>query len=380
LEIGILRELYQNHPQLLAGKSVLSKTGENLYLEGLIGSSISLALAALFESGKRDFVLVHEDAELAGYLYHDLVQLLGSEKVFYYPASFKRALKYGRNDPGNTILRTEALTALRQEESIVVVTYPDALLEKVVSTEELKQNTLTLHKGEHIDNAFVIELLQTFGFERVDYVYEPGQFAVRGSLIDVYSWSHELPYRIDFFGDEVESIRSFDIENQLSNEHADSIKIVPFADQGSQNQVAFTDYLNADALLGFSDFDYACGKLRILAEEPGDTPLDRLLTDTDFQHAAQKHSWVEFGRKAYSNKHTTLNFQTSPQDQFGKNFDFVSQAFQRYTELGYQLFVLSDSPKQIERLKQSSRTARNINISIPSRKPCTKDSWTMTCI
>jgi len=351
LEIGILRELYQNHPQLLAGKLVLSKTGENLYLDGLIGSAVSLGLAALFDTGKRDFVIVHEDAELAGYMYHDLVQLLGAEKVFYYPSSFKRALKYGRNDPGNTILRTEALTALRQNEGIVVVTYPDALLEKVVSTEELKQNTLTLHKGEHIDNAFVIELLQTFGFERVDYVYEPGQFAVRGSLIDVYSWSHELPYRIDFFGDEVESIRSFDIENQLSNEHAESIKIVPFTDQGSSNLVSFTDYLNANAILGFSDFDYACGKLRILAEEPGDTPLDRLITDIDFQEAAQKHSWVEFGRKVFSRKHTTLSFQTSPQDQFGKNFDFVSQAFQRYTELGYQLYVLSDSPKQIERLQ-----------------------------
>jgi len=351
LEIGYLRQLYQKHPQLNAGKLVLSETGDSLFLDGLSGSTVSLSLATLQQEVKRDFVLVHENAELAGYLYHDMVQLLGPENVFYYPASFKRALKYGRNDPGNTILRTEALSALRQNQCIVVVTYPDALLEKVLPVGELNEKTLDLHIGEHIDNAFVIELLQTFGFERVDYVYEPGQFSVRGSLIDVYSWSHELPYRIDFFGDEVESIRAFDIENQLSKEQVESIRIIPFTNEDQGLSVSFTDYLNDKAILAFSDFEYTCAKLKQLAEEATEIPAEKLLDGTEFSLKAKAFQWIEFGRRAFRPKHSVLTFNTSPQDIFGKNFDFVSQAFKRYTEMGYTLCILSDSPKQIERLQ-----------------------------
>jgi transcription-repair coupling factor (superfamily II helicase) len=351
LEISILRQLYQKHPQRIAGGVVLSETKENLFLDGLSGSTVSLVLSALHEECKRNFVLMHEDAEMAGYLYHDMVQLLGPEKVFYYPASFKRALKYGRNDPGNTILRTEALSALRQTQDIVLVTYPEALLEKVVAMGELNDKTLDLHAGERIDNNFVIELLYTFGFERVDYVYEPGQYAVRGSLIDIYSWSHELPYRIDFFGDEVESIRTFDIENQLSKEQVDFIRIIPYTSDTSDHLVPFTDYLNKKTVLAFSDFEFACAKIRQLGDDTGDVPIGQLLNADDFMQAAKTFQWIEFGRKAFSPNHFTCTFNTSPQDLFGKNFELVSQAFQRYLDMGYQLYVLSDSPKQIERLQ-----------------------------
>ena len=308
-------------------------------------------MANFFTNGQRDLVLIHEDPELAGYLYHDLIQLLGNEKVFYFPASFKRALKYGKDDPGNTILRTEVLQALSQPEAVVVVTYPDALLEKVIPTTELKKSTLELNKGERIDNAFVIDLLHTFGFERVDYVYEPGQFAVRGSLIDVYSWNHELPCRIDFFGDEVESIRSFEIENQLSTEQLDRFKIVPFTNKDAKGQVPFTAYLKPDTLLGFSDYDFACGRLRILLDDCGSTDINQLLTIEDFVEGTAKQQWIEFGNKAFSSKHSVLEFNTSAQEQFGKNFEFVSQAFHRYFDMDYSLFVLSDSSKQIDRLK-----------------------------
>jgi len=351
LEIGNLRQLYQKHPQLNAGKLVLSETNDSLFLDGLTGSTVGLSLAELFEGTTRDFVLVQDDAELAGYLYHDMVQLLGPEKVFYYPASFKRSLKYGRNDPGNTILRTEALSALRQNRNIVLVTYPDALLEKVVAVGELNEKTLDLHTGEQIDTRFVIELLSTFGFERVDYVYEPGQFSVRGSLIDVYSWSHELPYRIDFFGDEVESIRTFDIENQLSKEQVSEIHIIPFTSEEKEMVVPFTDYLQKEAILAFSDFSYTCAKLRQLAEDVTDLSEDKLLNDIEFAHKARAFQWIEFGRKANSHKHATLSFTTSPQDVFNKNFELVSQAFHRYTDMGYEIYILSDSPKQIERLQ-----------------------------
>lgn len=351
MEIGNLQQLYQKHPQLNAGKLVLSETGDSLYLNGLIGSTVSLSLATFFQESKRDFVLIQEDAELAGYLYHDMVQLIGTENVFYYPASFKRSLKYGKNDPGNTILRTEALSALLKPQNIVVVTYPDAWMEKVVAVGELNDKTLDLHKGERIDNAFVIELLQTFGFERVDYVYEPGQFSVRGSLIDVYSWSNELPYRIDFFGDEVESIRTFDIENQLSKEQITSICIIPFTNEEGNATVPFSNYLKKNTILAFSDFEFVCSKLNQLVQEATEIPAEKLLDGVAFNLCAKEFQWIEFGRKANSLRHTVLNFNTSPQDIFGKNFDFVSQAFQNYQDRGYTLYILSDSPKQIERLK-----------------------------
>jgi len=351
LEIGNLRQLYQKHPQLNAGKLVLSETSDSLFLDGLTGSTVGLSLAHLFEETERDFVLIQDDAELAGYLYHDMVQLLGTDTVYYYPASFKRSLKYGRNDPGNTILRTEALSALRQKRKIVVVTYPDALLEKVVAVGELNEKTLDLHTGEQIDNAFVIELLLTFGFDRVDYVYEPGQFSVRGSLIDVYSWSHELPYRIDFFGDEVESIRTFEIENQLSKEQVTEIHIIPFTSEENEMAVPFTEYLHENSILAFSDFNYTCAKLKQLADDATEIPKEKLLNDIEFSLKSKAFQWIEFGRKAHSHKHSTLAFSTSPQDVFNKNFELVSQAFHRYTERGYQIFILSDSIKQIERLQ-----------------------------
>ncbi len=351
MELSQLYALYKTHPQLLAGRLLLSKSGENLFLKGLSGSIAALALTSLIEEGSRSMVVIHEDAEMAGYMYHDLVQLHGEDRVLFYPASFKRALKYGRNDPGNTILRTEVLQALQQDKGILVVTYPDALLEKVVLKSDLKKNTLSVKSGERIDNAFVIELLHTFGFERVDYVYEPGQFAVRGSLIDVYSWNHEQPCRIDFFGDEVESIRYFEIESQLSAQSLDEFRIVPFTNNDNQELASFLEYLKPTDILSFSDYDFAVGRLRMLLDEPGDTPVNKLLDWRDFEAAATKHTWIEFGKKAFHPKHTVLTFETAPQDVFGKNFEFVSEAFHRYTERGYQLFVLSDSIKQIERLR-----------------------------
>lgn len=351
MELIQLRELYDRCPQLNVARSLMSKPNENLHLYGLCGSSASLVLASLFHSDSKNMVIIQDDLETAGYLYHDLVQLLGEQTVNFYPSSFKRSIRLGRNDAGNTILRTEALQALRQDTPCVVVTYPDALLEKVVSPDELKTKTIAIHKGELLDNAFVIELLQEYGFERVDYVYEPGQFATRGSLIDVYSWSHELPFRIDFFGDEVESIRTFNIESQLSVENYEEIKIVPFSENQNNDLCFLFNYLKPEDLLCFSDFEYTIGKINILLEDTGDKSPDKLMTPEAFIEETSHFRWVEFGRKSVGNKSVKITFDTSPQDVFGKNFEFVSQSFQKYLDNNYQLCVLSDSEKQVERLK-----------------------------
>ena len=227
-------------------------------LSGLQGSSAPLVFAALAVKAPQvlnvPYVFVLDDEEEAGYFYHDLTRLLGEQQVLFFPSSYKRAIKFGQRNPGQEILRTEVLSRFidhspltidhsTSEEmsantkgqdsmfnvqcSMYIVTYPQALCELVVTREKLSEQTLTLGVGERVDIMFVQETLLAFGFQRTDYVYEPGQFAVRGSIIDVYSFSCELPYRIDFFGDEVDSIRTFEVHSQLSRDRQESITIVP---------------------------------------------------------------------------------------------------------------------------------------------------------
>lgn len=351
MEIHSLIQLYKKHPQLKAGLKLLSESETNLWLSGLNGSSTSICLAALSSDYIENFVIVADDEESAGYMYQDLVQLIGNDVVFFYPPGFRRSLKYGRNDPGNSILRTEALNALRSEKQSIIVTYPEGLLEKVIPREELSDKTLEINTGEKIDTSFVIELLTEFGFERVDYVYEPGQFSVRGSLIDVYSWSNELPYRIDFFGDEVESIRTFEIENQLSKSKIEKIRIIPYTESLEVEKVSFISWLDKKSVLCFNDFGYAVSKLDQISVDTSNTPLINLTDSESFKREALDLRWIEYGKRSVRSENAVLKFNTSPQDIFGKNFDFVSQTFQKYRSEGYELYILSDSTKQIERLK-----------------------------
>ena len=229
MEVQELLKLYAAHPQVTALDTLLKNdTSRNIILKGLNGSGPAMTIASLFTKGRGSYVCVLNDQEEAGYFYHDLMQLTASNEVYFFPSAYRRAIKYGHVDPANEILRTEVLSRLQDPDaSFVIVTYPDALAERVVAREVLKENTLKISVGEKLDNMFVSDVLDEYGFEQVDYVYEPGQYALRGSILDVFSFSNEFPYRIDFFGDEVETIRTFDVETQLSKEKLDSIYIVP---------------------------------------------------------------------------------------------------------------------------------------------------------
>ena len=224
-----LQQLYATHPNVEGMCKLLKDDSvRHLYCSGLCASAASLFSSVLVQRAECPFVFILGDLEEAGYFYHDLTQILGTGQVLFFPSSFRRAIKYGQKDAANEILRTEVLSRLQKgEEGLCVVTYPDALAEKVVSRKELGDKTLKLHVGEKVDMDFVTEVLRSYGFEYVDYVYEPGQYAVRGSIIDVFSFSSEFPFRIDFFGDEVESIRTFEVESQLSKEKKEEIVIVP---------------------------------------------------------------------------------------------------------------------------------------------------------
>lgn len=306
---------------------------------------------------------VLNDLEEAGYFYHDLVQLTGGDGIYFFPSAYRRAIKYGHVDPANEILRTEVLSTLQDPTApFVIVTYPDALAEKVISREVLKENTLKISVGEKLDNMFVSDVLDEYGFEQVDYVYEPGQYAMRGSILDVFSFSYEFPYRIDFFGNEVETIRSFDVETQLSKEKLDSIYIVPEMTKGNRTNSSLLDSLPSGTLLASKDLAWVKERIgSIWNEEPiiGDEESfadieqmrAKLVTGEDFLRAALGFCRLHFGTRPTGTADATLEFRMEAQPIYHKNFDLVSKSFHKYLEEGYTLYILSDVEKQAARIR-----------------------------
>ena len=368
-----LQELYAAHPHVARMEQLLKDSSfQHIYCSGLCASAASLYSSVLVQRAECPFVFILGDLETAGYFYHDLRQVLGDEQVLFFPSSFRRAIKYGQKDAANEILRTEVLSRLQKQESkCCIVTYPNALAEKVVSCKELDEKTLKLHVGEQVDPVFVAEVLHSYGFERVDYVYEPGQYAVRGSIIDVFSFSSEYPFRIDFFGDEVDSIRIFEVESQLSKERREQVVIVPdlsrsLEQKGAGGMVSFLDFLSADTVLAMRDFFWLKERIDVVyeeslspqavaareAEENGAISLDgKLMDGTSFVQETLRFRRLEFGNQPTGTPDVSLSFSTAMQPIFHKNFDMVARCFQDYVEKQYQIYICSDSTKQTDRIR-----------------------------
>ena len=364
MEIQDLLKLYTAHPQIAALHALLQRDNvRNLSLKGLNGSGAAMTVAALFTKDKGHCVCILNDLEEAGYFYHDLVQLTGGEGIYFFPSAYRRAIKYGHIDPANEILRTEVLSMLQEADApFIIVTYPDALAEKVIARDLLKENTLKISVGEKLDNMFVSDVLDEYGFEHVDYVYEPGQYAMRGSILDVFSFSYEFPYRIDFFGDEVETIRSFDVETQLSKEKLDSIYIVPEIAKRQQSNVSLLDSLPSSTSLICKDLAWAKERIdSIWNEEPivGDEESfpdmeqmrKKLITGEIFLHTALDFRRIHIGSRVTGTPDATLNFSTEVQPIYHKNFDLVSESFRKYLDDGYTIYILSDVEKQASRIR-----------------------------
>ena len=337
---------------------------------------------------KRSVLFVLDDADEAGYFYHDLTQMLGQESVFFFPSSYRRAVKYGQRDAANEILRTEVLARLSAGNPIFIVSYPDALAELVVSKQHLDEKILKLSVGQQIPQVDVVHQLRDFKLQEVDYVYEPGQFAVRGSIIDVYSYSCEFPFRIDFFGDEIDTIRTFSIEDQLSKDKRESIEVVPELATGQTVKQCFLQFLNPSALVVMKDYTYLHDCIekiyndgfstQSLTEQlEGVTEMEaerirqemkkelNLVSATDFQHALCEHVRVEFGKmaegvlarkqdqlaEAKGHSNAVISFDMAPQPLFHKNFQLLAQTLEDYQLKGYTLYILADSQKQQQRLK-----------------------------
>lgn len=368
MTITELQHQYASHPNVAALNRLLKDASvKHIYCGGLCASAASLFSSVLVGSSTYPFIFVLDDLEEAGYFYHDLTQILGAERILFFPSSFRRAVKYGQKDAANEILRTEVLSRMQKgEEGLCVVTYPDALAEKVVSHQELNENTLKLNVGERVDTGFITDMLHSYGFEYVDYVYEPGQYAVRGSIIDVFSFSSEYPYRIDFFGDDVESIRTFEVDTQLSREKKESIAIVPDLSVTGRGNTSFLDFIPKDTVLVMKDFLWLCERIQNVhdealtpqalaaqeAEENGGVTLSgKLIDGSEFTIRALDFCRMEFGNKPTGTPEATVTFHLTAQPIFHKNFDLVAGSFKEYQEKGYALFVCSDSSKQTDRIR-----------------------------
>ena len=380
MNIQELEKVYAKLPQVSALAQAIGKLSvKTIFLEGLLGSSAPMLFGSLASKCKHPLLFILQDAEEAGYFYHDLTQLMGDRQVLFFPSSYRRAIKYAQRDAASEILRTEVMARLSSYLSpltshLYIVTYPEALAELVVSKQSLDERTLVLEKDQTIAVEEIEKTLREFGFREVEYVYEPGQFALRGSILDVYSFSCEYPYRIDFFGEDIDSIRTFEVEDQLSKEQRDKIEIVPEL-VTVDDKVPFLSFVPKETVLVTKDYHFVRDAIdRVYQEGFSDqarmeqlqqaTEVERdeierqmhresqLITGGQFMADADAFRRIEFGHRPSSQPDAALRFNITVQPLFHKNFDLLKQAFEDYLLKGYQIYILADSQKQNERLKE----------------------------
>ena len=334
--------------------------GEKIHLKGLIGSSKTILLANLFQKSTKSFTILLNDREEAAYFYDDLNNLGLTESTLFFPSSFKRSVQFGQTEQENIVQRTEVWNKiLLNEKPYVVVSYPEALVETVISQAGLKINTLGIRKGDKISTDFINEFLYEYGFERVEYVYEPGQFSVRGSIVDVFSFSNEDPYRLDFFGDEVETIRSFNIDNQISKDSLENITIVPNIQNRSIDgtRVSFAEFFQTgnvwfgNNLKQFFDHVTDIHRQAILANAHEENIKDDIVSGQVLKSRMFQNTIFELGTDLAFDVTDSIEFHNSKQPIFNKNFGLLGENLTDFSKNGYEIFILSNQEKQIERLQ-----------------------------
>ncbi len=347
-------------------KAVLSALEDSavrrVTMYGLAGSSAPMLMASLPPlSGP--VLVVGDSLDDAGYLYHDLSRALGESAVLMFPSGYKRSIKYGQPEPPSQIMRTEVLNRWGVDAALrYVVTYPEALAEKVASRDTIDEHTLRLATGSSADITEIKKWLRENGFEEVDYVYDPGHFAVRGSILDIFGYSYEEPFRIDFFGDDIESIRSFNIETQLSERKFDDISVT--SNVTSSSEGSLLDYISHDTLIWMRDPAYTVDRIKsiagesfsssaLIADEGDASAMSQVVDPERFAEELGGFKLVSFtsALDVPSGTGTAIGFGCTPQGIYHKNFDLISDSFGKLLADGYTIYILSDSEKQIERLR-----------------------------
>lgn len=348
-------------------KNLTDKIIKRIEISGLEGSAPAMLLASLDATGDPALVIA-DDLDQAGYIYNDLCQIMGADKVAIFPSGYKRDIKYGQSDPPSQILRSEVLDFLNNKKSNLryVVCYPESLAEKVADSNTVSANSISIVKGDIIKQTGILSRLRELGFTETEYVYEPGQFAHRGSIIDVYSFSNDLPYRIDFFDDEVDSIRTFNVETQLSEQKLENISILPPSiSESGDNGISLLEYVSEKTIVFCKSPSYLLerveaiasekfSKSAIIADEGDDKAMEKVVNAEEFARHFLSMKIVKFGSGIDSkvfDSESHIQFHCSPQALYHKNFDLISESFNKFISDNYRLIILSDSPYQTERLK-----------------------------
>ena len=379
MQLSDILPLFARHPGVTALAERLQEGRRTIEVDGLHGSSPAVVIAAA--ALPRTYLIILSDEEEAGYFYNDMVHLVGDSKAILYPSGYRRAVKYGQRDAANEILRTDVLTRLsrRTDEALYVVTSPEAMAERVAPQEEMNEVTLCVVTGKEYDLMALCHRLEEIGFRRRDYVYEPGDFALRGSILDIFSFSSEYPFRIDFFGDEVDSIRTFDVQDQLSREVLQEATVVPECTaSGSKRStplVPFTAFLPADTQVVCRNMTYVEERIQRIYDEGfsqqaiAEQEAESRATSEMELEAIRRRMRSEFmlveGREirqglerfplliwqvSVGKQADAIHFNTEMQPLFHKNFELLNQRFLENRRCGVSTYVMADSEKQTDRL------------------------------
>ena len=374
------QNIVKNYERIVRKKQLaqfLSKENHHFQISNLVGSSLSFIISESFKEAEKPFLLIFNDKEEAAYYLNDLEQLLSDKDVLFYPGSYRRPYQIEEVDNANVLLRSEVLNRINsRKKPAVIVTYPDALFEQVVTKAELNRNTLKVAVDDHLSLDFVNEVLFEYKFNRVDFVTEPGEFSVRGGIIDVFSFSNDNPYRIEFFGDDVDSIRAFDVETQLSTEKLTKISIMPNVEDKTldEKRDSFLKYISSKTIVFTKNLELLSNrldKLFVKAEEAFDklsTAINHAKPEELFCNGALiKKQLDEFSLIEILNAHHTeldskthqkilknsaqdvIVFNTKPQPSFNKQFDLLIENLQQNTKNGFTNYLFCDSQKQADR-------------------------------
>ena len=344
----------------------LQQEKNHLQIKNLVGSSLSFVISETFKKADKPYLLIFSDKEEAAYYLNDLEQLLGDKNVLFYPGSYRRPYQIEETDNANVLLRSEVLNRINsRKKPAVIVTYPTALFEKVVTKKELEKNTLKITVGEKLSLEFVNEILFEYKFKRVDFVTEPGDFSLRGGIIDVFSYSNDQPYRVEFFGNEIDSIRSFDVETQLSNEKLNKISIIPNIENKmlQENRESFLKYISSKTVIFIKNIDLLTGSLDKFFKKAEEAfvdlskeinhakPLDLFCDGAFIKNQLEDFSLVslESYNKLKSSQEEIITFKTIPQPSFNKKFNLLIESLDEYNKAGFTNYIFCANEQQAKR-------------------------------
>ncbi|WP_420603133.1 transcription-repair coupling factor [Flagellimonas sp.] len=356
-------QLFEQSPQLGKLRDAITHS-EKINVKGLTGSSLSFTISSLFKSAELPFLVLLNDKEEAAYYLNDLEQLIGEKEVLFYPGSYRRPYQIEETDNANVLLRAEVLNRINsRKKPAVIVTYPDALFEKVVTRKELDKNTLKIKLEDTLSLDFLNEVLFEYQFNRVDFVTEPGEFSVRGGIVDVFSFSHDEPYRIEFFGDEVDSIRTFDVETQLSTEKVKRITIIPNVENKflQESRESFFKYISPKTVIFSKNLDLVYGRIDSFFEKAEESfakleselkhakPEELFVTSTLLKSQLVEFKLVELGTVNNLVASQEVTFQTKPQPAFNKKFDLLIENLNENHTSGFTNYIFCSTEQQAKR-------------------------------